>query len=192
MLLSVPETIDCLQLMKRLWVHEILRTYYDRLVWDKERAEFFEYLREVSATKLEVSFDDLFDNLRNRDGTVTETEVRNLLFCDFCEEEAEGMAKSEQEKCYKEVGDVETLRSVSESLLEKYNGVSRKPMDLVLFNYALEHLSRIARVLKQPESHMLVIGVGGSGRQSLSRLATHIAEYEFHEIELSKVRSTFN
>ena len=85
-----------------------------------------------------------------------------MLFCDF------GEAKNE-DKFYKEITDVDKFREIAENLLVKYNEVSRKPMDLTLFDFALEHLCRISRVLKQPESHMLVIGVGGSGRQSLSR-----------------------
>jgi dynein heavy chain len=141
---------------------------------------FVKQVREICSAKLKTSFDDLCGRLMSTNKTeVDEGDLRRLQFCDFSDLKTD-------DKFYKEITDIDNFRSIAEGLLVKYNEVSRKPMDLTLFDFALEHLGRISRVLKQPESHMMIIGVGGSGRQSLSRLATHIAGYEFYQFEMGK------
>uniref|UniRef100_A0A2K6K692 Dynein axonemal heavy chain 12 n=1 Tax=Rhinopithecus bieti TaxID=61621 RepID=A0A2K6K692_RHIBE len=139
--------------MIRLFVHEVLRVFYDRLINDDDRRWLFQLTKTVIKDHFKESFDSIFSHLRKQNAPVTEEDLRNLMF------------------------DNQTHQ--------------KQGMNLVIFStlyrvYVLEHLSRICRVLKQSGGNALLVGLGGSGRQSLTRLATSMAKMHIFQPEISK------
>lgn len=113
------------------------------------------------------------------DGNVEDDTIRSLFFGDYSKPEADN-------KAYDEITDLAALQKVMEFYLDEHNSTSKAPMPLVMFKFAIEHVSRICRVLKQDKGHLLLVGIGGSGRQSTTRLATFINDYMLNMIELTK------
>ena len=174
---TVTETDEII----RLWVHEILRVFGDRLIDDTDRLWLLNHVRESTKRIFSVNFDNVFNRLDiDKNGKVeTLDEIRGLMFGSL-------MSPMGAIKRYEEMKDYNHLLKNCESSLDLYNTSSGKPMDLVLFSFAIEHLCRVSRILNQPGGHALLVGVGGSGRQSLTKLAANIAEFELFQIELTK------
>ena len=59
-------------------------------------------------------------------------------------------------------------------------------MDLVFFDDAVTHVCGIMRILMQPRGNAMLIGVSGSGKQSLTHLAAYILEQASFQVKLSK------
>jgi len=111
-----------------------------------------------------------------------------VVFSDFMQ------GREGENRPYIEVEDLNKFQEKIEEYLEEYNVEmgNKKAMKLVMFLDACQHVSRIARIIRQPQGNALLLGVGGSGRQSLSRLATYIMNYGLRQIEVIKNYSMKN
>jgi hypothetical protein len=62
---------------------------------------------------------------------------------------------------YDDITDLGVIRTFIMDKLDEYNrspGVIR--LNLVLFQFAIEHITRMTRVISQPRGHLLLVGLG--------------------------------
>lgn len=173
------ESVETRSDFTKLWVHETLRVFGDRLIDTKDRHWLFIRIREAVTANLRESFDTVFDYLPKVDDQLTEESLRSLIFGTFMDVDT-----IPADRRYEEVKSMDEYLEVAISYLEEYNITHRHKMDIVLFRYALEHLARICRILAIPCGSLLMVGVGGSGRQSLTKLASNIANLGLFQPEM--------
>ncbi|WAQ96862.1 DYH3-like protein [Mya arenaria] len=176
-LLVPPTCMTETDKLMKLWVHEVYRVFYDRLTDHEDREKFFSIVKEQCQNHFKQNIDKVLGHL-SRSGTVVDDNVRSLFFGDY-------MATGDS-RAYDEVTDFKELTSTMENYLDEYNMISKAPMHLVMFKFAIEHISRVSRVLLQDNGHALLVGIGGSGRQSAAKLAAFMADYELYQIEITR------
>jgi dynein heavy chain 1 len=141
----------------RIWAHEALRLFQDRLIDDEERQWTEECVHRVALEHFPTIDEGkalggpiLFSNWLSKNYVPVEREqLREFVKArlrTFCEEEVD--------------------------------------VPLILFNDVLEHVLRIDRVFRQPQGHLILIGVSGSGKTTLSRFVAWMNGLSVYQIKV--------
>lgn len=141
----------------RLWAHEALRLFQDRLVENSERQWTNENIDSVAlkhfpSANCEAALERpiLYSNWLSKDYMPVEREhLREYV-------------KARLKVFYEEELDV----------------------PLVLFDEVLDHVLRIDRIFRQPQGHLLLIGVSGAGKTTLSRFVAWMNGLSIFQIKV--------
>ena len=137
------------EMLVRIWAHEALRLFSDRLVYEEERKWTSDHIDSVAQEHFGPAGVDVGKAL-----------ARPILFTNWLT------------KTYISV-EQEQLR---EYVTGKLKAFCEEELDvpLVLFDDVLDHVLRIDRTFRQNQGHMLLIGTSGSGKTTLSRFVAWI------------------
>jgi len=167
MLVARPNIFPTPEKFVHLWLHESERVYGDRLVSRNDLSKFLTLAEAQSKKNFPMFNVAKFFAKENADP---------LIFCHF--------ADNIQDKIYDQVTSIDSLSKILVNALDEYNETNAA-MDLVLFEDAMKHVCRIVRIVQNEGGHALLVGVGGSGKQSLSRLAAFICVFTVKQIVIS-------
>lgn len=149
-------------MMIRLWAHECHRTWLDRLLFPEDVEAYMIMMRNgLKSFPSDIKEELIFEE--------------PLIFTSFVS------ACKGHEATYMSIKDMDDLRTVLETKMAEYNE-NVGSLDLVLFSLACQHITRIARIIDQPCGNALLVGVGGSGKQSLGKLTAFILNQEVFRI----------
>ncbi|XP_069476735.1 dynein axonemal heavy chain 5-like [Ambystoma mexicanum] len=171
--------------MVALFQHECSRVIADRFVDEKDKDWFESMMSKITS--------------EDHGPELLASTPKESYFVDFLRDapEATGDEPDDVEldapKVYEPIPSFGQLSERLEMLMQQYNEAIRgSRMDLVFFKDAMIHLVKISRIIRTPQGNALLVGVGGSGKQSLTRLASFVAGYQSFQITLTRTYGTNN
>lgn len=144
--------------MARLWINESQRVFYDRLINNEDKKWFTTLVIDLISKNFRMNMDHAIVFGSDK-----------IMFGDLLKLDA-------PIRLYEEIKDKNKLMKTLNGMLDEYNVTNSNKMNLVFFEDAIEHILRISRSLKQPRGNIMLIGVGGSGKQSLTKLSSYMRD----------------
>ncbi|TYZ61675.1 hypothetical protein PybrP1_000691 [[Pythium] brassicae (nom. inval.)] len=162
------------------WKHECDRVFCDKLTNHRDKETYSAYMTELVTSH----FGDELERLCRQ-------QYNMVSFLRDPEEDEDGAVADAALKVYEPGGALADIRARVLEFLDRYNAeFPQRSMRLVLFDDALHHLLRISRLLDMPRGSALLVGVGGSGKQSLTRLAAYMSGSAIFQVVLTKTYNT--
>jgi dynein heavy chain 1, cytosolic len=141
----------------RIWAHEALRLFQDRLVAEDERQWTDEAVKRIA-----LEFFPTIDETKALGGPILFSNWLSKNYVPVDREQLRDFVKAR-------------LRTFCEEEVD---------VPLILFNDVLEHVLRIDRVFRQPQGHLILIGVSGSGKTTLSRFVAWMNGLKVFQIKV--------
>ena len=163
-----PRIVNNAEALVKLWVNEVLRVFSDRLTSESDKT----WLNELIIKVLAQFF--------RRTETYQQIFASNRFYGDFVKGDLDMRDRNYEE--------FPSLDFLSRRVLEFVGDMNARnvSMDFIPFRDALENICKICRVLRMHRGHMMLVGVGGSGKQSLARISAYISHKEIYSVSITK------
>lgn len=169
LLQAEKSVVNSKDMVALFFVHEATRVFHDRLIEHTEKGLFYQFLSKELENYFKIQW-------------TTETLMNDsTVFVDFLD-----INKPHRKKIYQNTNDYRKLASVLNEFQMKLSSTSLEiSHSMVFFKEAIEHITRATRVLRQPGSHMLLIGIDGCGKETCATLACYLTEYKVYQVPAS-------
>lgn len=170
---SSDDRVKTDETLVRLWVHEAQRVFHDRLINQEDKEWFYDQIGEI----IKNCFLNLNKDPFEKQFIFVENKIR-----------FSGIMAPGTEEIYDDLKDSKLLVKILKTYEMDYNEVpgNMTKMNLVFFEEAMDHLLRIYRILNMPRGNAMLIGIGGLGKQSMTRLASNILGYKVQDLDIGQ------
>jgi dynein heavy chain 1 len=151
-----------LESLIRLWAHEGIRLFHDKLIHQEERDWVYNIIFKIAS-----------QNFPHTD--IQKALESPILFSDWLTYEYQSVDKESLRKFVK----------------ERFNVFSQEEsnVQVVLYDDLLDHVLRIDRVLKNDQGHMILVGPSGSGKTTLTKFVAWMNGIQVVQLNVTKAFS---